>query len=157
MKVCSRGSFPKQNYQSRHLRELSDVLLGNSRIKRAAAATRVFRALPELRVAKRISVGCTSRCKGRRRANSYIEQNPIWENEDDYRAQVPAERMDVLAAAILDNKRRRSVDSGHGADIVNRSLLTHTNALLREFAAKRHEVQTPGSVAKGQSSDLLQL
>jgi len=59
MKVGRRVSVPENRQPRRHreLRELSDVLLRNSGAQRAAYAARVFRAVPELRVAKRIPAG----------------------------------------------------------------------------------------------------
>jgi len=59
MRVGRLGSIPEnpQTRHSRELRKLSDVLLRNSGAKRAAYAARIFRKVPELRVAKRIPVG----------------------------------------------------------------------------------------------------
>jgi hypothetical protein len=59
MKVGRRGNVPENRYTrgSRKLRDLSDVLLRNYDAVRATYAARVFRAVPELRVAKRIRVG----------------------------------------------------------------------------------------------------
>jgi hypothetical protein len=79
MKVSSHGSFQEKNCQSRHLRDLSDLLLRNYRAKRGALATTVFRTVSELRVAKGIPIGSDSRCKGDCGSAFYRSKAPIWE------------------------------------------------------------------------------
>ena len=90
-KVGSRGSFQEKDYQSRHLRDLSDLLSRNYRATRIALATAVFRTVSELRVAKGIPVRSASRCKGGRGNASYSSKDPIWEKEDVRLTKIPAE------------------------------------------------------------------
>jgi hypothetical protein len=67
-KEGSRGNFP-QSLPDRHLRALSDVFLGNSSGRHTASATRVFRAVPELRAAKGLPGGASSRSEAGCRSN----------------------------------------------------------------------------------------
>jgi hypothetical protein len=55
-KEDNRGNF-SEKFQDRNLRQLSDVFLGNSSVKRTASARTVFRAMPKLRAAKKLPFG----------------------------------------------------------------------------------------------------